>query len=281
MISSRASAATAPVIGGGPVERPPSRFGRAHLVMVRGLMVHRHRWTILAFGVLEPVLYLLSIGVGVGRLVGHVSGLVSAGGPPVSYPEYVAPALLAMAAMNGAVDSATQQVFARLRFDNTYQIMLTTPVTPRDIAVGEVAWATLRGGIEATGFLAVMTALGLVHSPWALLAVPGALLIGFAFASVGLFVATFLRGWQDFQLIQLVMLPMFLFATTFYPLRVYPAPIRVLVSCLPLYHGINLVREPVLGLAGTRLLVPVGYLAAMGLAGLWLAVRRLDHVLLD
>lgn len=261
-----------------PSGRLPSRLGRAHLIMVRDLMVHRHQWTILAFGILEPVLYLTSIGIGVGRMVGHLNGL---GGPAVTYPEYVAPALLAMAAMNGASNSTTQQVFARLRFDNTYQIMLTTPVSPRDIAVGEVGWAMLRGGIESTGFLAVMAVMNLVHSPWALLAVPGALLIGFAFASVGLFVATFLRGWQDFQLIQLVMLPMFLFATTFYPLRVYPGFIRVLVSCLPLYHSINLVREPILGSAGTQLLLPAGYLAAMGLLGLWLAVRRLERVLID
>jgi lipooligosaccharide transport system permease protein len=263
---------------GAPAGRLPSRFGRAHLVMARDVMVHRHQWTILAFGILEPVLYLLSIGVGVGRMVGHLNGL---GGPAVTYPEYVAPALLAMAAMNGASGSTTQQVFARLRFDTTYQIMLTTPVTPRDIAVGEVGWAMVRGGIEATGFLAVMAAMNLVHSPWALLAVPGALLIGFAFASVGLFVTTFLRGWQDFQLIQLFMLPMFLFATTFYPLRIYPGPIRVLVSCLPLYHSINLVRDPILGSVGTQLLVPVAYLTVMGLLGLWLAVRRLDRILID
>jgi lipooligosaccharide transport system permease protein len=256
----------------------PSRLASARLVMVRDLIVHRHQWTILAFGVLEPLLYLLSIGIGVGRMVGHLNGL---GGPSVTYPEYVAPALLAMAAMNGASASTTQQVFARLRFGNTYQIMLGTPMSPGDIAIGEVLWATLRGGVEATGFLAVMAAMNLVHSPWALLAVPGALLIGFAFASVGLYVTTFLRGWQDFQLIQLVMLPMFLFATTFYPLRVYPPPIRVLVSCLPLYHSINLVRDPILGLAGTRLLVPVAYLTAMGLLGLWLAIRRLDRILLD
>jgi lipooligosaccharide transport system permease protein len=250
-------------------------------VMARDVMVHRHQWTILAFGVLEPVLYLLSIGVGVGRLVGHLNGLGGLHGPAVTYPEYVAPALLAMAAMNGASGSTTQQVFARLRYDTTYQIMLTTPVSPRDIAAGEVGWAMLRGGIEATGFLAVMAAMNLVHSPWALLAVPGALLIGFAFASVGLFVATFLRSWADFQLIQLVMLPMFLFATTFYPLRVYPAPIRVLVSCLPLYHSINLVRDPILGSVGTQLLVPAAYLVVMGLLGLWLAVRRLERILID
>jgi lipooligosaccharide transport system permease protein len=247
-------------------------------VMARDVMVHRHQWTILAFGILEPVLYLLSIGVGVGRMVGHLNGL---GGPAVTYPEYVAPALLAMAAMNGASGSTTQQVFARLRYDTTYQIMLTTPVSPRDIAMGEVGWAMLRGGIEATGFLAVMAAMNLVHSPWALLAVPGALLIGFAFASVGLFVTTFLRSWADFQLIQLVMLPMFLFATTFYPLRVYPVPIRVLVSCLPLYHSINLVRDPILGSVGTRLLVPAAYLVVMGLLGLWLAARRLERILID
>jgi lipooligosaccharide transport system permease protein len=259
----------------GAAQRRAVLFGNAHLVLLRNLMVHRHSWTILAFGVVEPILYLLSIGQGVGQLIGPLDGL----GPSVTYPQYIAPALLAMAAMNGAMNATTQGVFTRLRFENTYQVMLTTPITPRGIAFGEAAWAVLRGAIEATGFLVIMAVVGLVRSPWAVLALPGAVLIGFAFASAGLLVATLMRDWPDTQLVQLVMLPMFLFATTFYPLDVYPEPVQHLVATLPLFHSIRLIREPVLGTVEASLWGSACYLAAMGAVCLWAATRRLERQL--
>lgn len=251
-------------------------FGLAHTVLARNLMVHRREWSVVAFGVLEPVLYLLSIGVGVGRMTGHLTGL---GPSDVTYPQYVAPALMAMAAMNGATNSTVFVIFTRLRFENTYQIMLTTPVTARDIALGEVASAALRGGVEGTGFLAVTAAFGLVHSPWALLAIPGSVLVGFAFASLGLLTATYLRDWQDLQAVQLVLLPMFLFATTFYPLSVYPGAVQALVRCLPLYHAINLLRDSFLGTVGPATLLPVAYLLAAGALGLAFGIPRLERKL--
>jgi lipooligosaccharide transport system permease protein len=252
-----------------------ARFGQPHLVALRNIMVHRHRWTILAFGVMEPVLYLMSIGVGVGRMIGHISGL----GAGVTYPQFIAPGLMAMAAMNGAMGATSQAVFVRLRFENTYRVMLTTPLTPRDIALGETGWAVLRGAIESVGFLAVVAVAGLVRSPWGLLAVPAAVIVGFAFASAGLLVATYLRDWTDFQMIQLILLPMFLFATTFYPLHVYPVAIQDVVRVLPLYQSINLLREPMLGEVGMDLVVPLVYLIALGAACLFVAERRMRRQL--
>ncbi|MET7396441.1 ABC transporter permease [Dactylosporangium sp. NPDC005572] len=253
--------------------RPAPRLdlGGAHLVMLRKLMIHKHAWTIIAFGVFEPALYLLSIGVGVGALVGHIEGI----DPSIGYAQYVAPALLAMAAMNGAANATGQGVFFNLRYANTYQVMVGTPITARGIAIGETAWATLRGTVEAGGFLALMAAFGLVRSPLGLLALPGALLIGFAFAGMGLLAATYMRDFSDGQIMQLVMLPMFLFATTFYPITVYPEPIRYLVGALPLYHGIELIRQPVLGQAGWQLTLSAAYLAALGGICLWAASTRL------
>lgn len=268
--------ATTLIAPAAPGRRP--RTGLSRPVLGRNLLVHRHQWTAVAFGVLEPVLYLLSIGVGVGKMVGHIDGL---GGPNVSYAEYVGPALMAMAAMNGAVNSTTQAIFVKLKYENTYQIMLATPLLPRDIAIGEVGTALLRGAVESVGFLAVMTLMGMVHSAWALLALPAALLVGFSFAAMGLVAATFVRDWQDFQTVQLVMLPMFLFATTFYPLQVYPGPVRALVRCLPLYHSIDLLRGAVLGEVGANLLIPAGYLLVVGVAALFVGVRRLERRLTD
>jgi lipooligosaccharide transport system permease protein len=142
------------------------------------------------------------------------------------------------------------------------------------------SWALLRGVLITLGFLAVVGAFGLIHSAWILLVVPGAALVGFAFASVGPAVVTCLRTWADFQFIQLAMLPMFLFATTFYPLSVYPRPIQIAVECLPLYQSIQLIRLPALGHPGTALLLPVVYLLLMGALGLRIALPRLQRLLL-
>ena len=121
--------------------------------------------------------------------------------------------------------------------------MLATPLGPVDVALGEISWALLRGGLYAVGFLLVMAGRRAVASPWALLALPAALLIAFAFAAVGMAATTFMRSCQDFDLVQLALLPMFLFSTTFYPLSVYPRPLQLIVECLPLYHGIALMRR--------------------------------------
>ncbi|MDT4939726.1 MAG: lipooligosaccharide transport system permease protein [Pseudonocardiales bacterium] len=247
-------------------------------IVTRNLMVYRHTWALLLAEILEPVLYLGSVGLGIGELVGHVPGL---GSPNVRYAEFVAPALLATAAMNGSMNETTFLMYGRLAIERIYQPILATPVGIAEIALGEAAWAVLRGTVVTTAFLAVIASLGLVHSPWVLLAVPGAALIGFAFSAAGVVVVTYLRGFADMQYIQLVMLPMFLFATTFYPLGVYPRPVQVVVECLPLYQCIELLRRPALGEVDAQLLVPVLYLLAMGAVSLAWAVRRMQRVLVQ
>jgi lipooligosaccharide transport system permease protein len=242
----------------------------------RNLMIYRHTWAILLAEILEPLLYLASFGLGVGMLIGKISGV---DGMSVTYPEFVAPALLATAAMNGAMNETTFSMFGKLTTDRTYESILTTPMTVRSVALGEVGWALLRGTMVAAAYLAVVSAVGLVRSPWALLVIPGAVAIGFAFASVGLLVVTWLRNWQDFQLIQLAMLPMFLFATTFYPLDVYPRAIQRVVVWLPLYQSIQLARGPFLGSVTVSLLGNVAYLIVLGAVALAFAIKRLTTTL--
>jgi lipooligosaccharide transport system permease protein len=145
----------------------------------------------------------------------------------------------------------------------------------RQVGLGEAAWAVVRGVAVTSAFLAIVAALGLIASPWAVLIIPGAAVIGFAFAAAGLVVVTYVRGWPDFQYVQLVMLPMFLFATTFYPVSVYPRPVQIAVECLPLYQAIELLRQPALGHVGWGLLGHVVYLLAMGGVALVWALRRL------
>ena len=149
-----------------------------------------------------------------------------------------------------------------------------------DVAVGELVWALIRGGIYAIAFLVVMAVLGLIVSPWVILAVPAALLIGFAFGAVAMAATSFMRTWQDFDLVQLVILPLFLFSATFYPVTTYPEPIRFLVELTPLYHGVDLVRGLTTGALEPGMLVHVAYLLIMGLVGLAITSRRLERLLL-
>jgi lipooligosaccharide transport system permease protein len=247
----------------------------AYLLVLRHFWVlRRHRpWTLIVNGVFEPFLYLMSIGFGIGQLI-------TVGPQGSAYAAFVAPALLATSAMNSAINETTGTFWFRLRFEKVYQAMLTTPMRVTDIAVGEVASAMLRGAIASTCFLGVIAALGLVSSWWAGLAIPATLLIAFAFAGAGVAVATFLKGFHHHQYVQLFMLPMFLFATTFYPLSVYPVWLQWIVRVLPLYQSTELLRGLCLGRPDASTVVAVIYLVALGLAGLWLAERRLARLLL-
>jgi lipooligosaccharide transport system permease protein len=257
----------------------PLVFGsrRAGRLVERNLYVYRRGWLVIFSGAFEPLFYLLSIGFGIGALVGTVTG---ADGRPIEYTLFVAPALLATASMNGAIYDSTFNVFFKLNYQKTYDAILSTPLGVGDVALGEVVWALIRGTLYAIGFLVVMFILGLVRSPLALLALPGAMLIGFAFAAVGMAATSFMRKWQDFDLIQLVILPLFLFSTTFYPLDVYPEPIRTIVQLTPLYHGIELIRDVTIGPVGPGLFVHLAYLTVMGLIGLLIVSGRLGKLLL-
>ena len=243
------------------------------LVVERNAMVYRRTWLILFSGFFEPLFYLFALGVGLGSLVQTVPGT------ELSYAAYVAPALLASSAMNGAFYDATN-VFWKLRYGKVYEAMLSTPVRPTDVAVGETMWAVVRALLYSTAFLIVILIGGYVESWWAVLALPATFVIGFGFAGAGIAAVTWMRNWQDFDLVQLVMLPMFLFSATFYPITIYPTAIQWIVQALPLYHGITLVRGLTTGVVGLTQIVDVLYLATMGLVGMALASRRIDGLLL-
>jgi lipooligosaccharide transport system permease protein len=253
----------------------PARTG-ARAVLERNLTGARRAWVVMLSGFAEPVFYLFSLGVGLGALVGPVP----VGGRAVPYAAFVAPALLASSAMNGAVFDATFNIFWKLRYARLYDAMLATPLGPRDVALGEVGWAQLRGGAYAAMFLVVMLATGLLQSWWALLALPAALGVGLAFAGVGMAATTFMRSWEDFDLVNLVTLPLLLFSATFYPLSTYPPVLRHLVQVTPLYHGVELLRALCLGTPGPGTLGHLAYLVVLGLAGTAVAGVRLERLLL-
>ncbi|HEV7678428.1 MAG TPA: ABC transporter permease [Candidatus Dormibacteraeota bacterium] len=252
--------------------------GRHSLRMVeRNLMVFRHGgWLVILSGFFESLLYLVGIGFGVGALVGNVTQ----GGVTTRYAVFVAPALMASSAMNGAVNETTFNMFYKLRYAKLYDAVLSTPLGIVDIALGEVLWALMRGLSYVIGFIVVMAALGLVVSPWAVFAVPAALLISVAFAGAGVATTSFMKTWQDFAAVQLVVLPLFLFSATFYPLTSYSPPFRVIVELTPLYHGVHLLRGLTTGAVGPDMLLDVVYLLALGVAGILIASRRLERQLL-
>jgi lipooligosaccharide transport system permease protein len=249
---------------------------RGRLLFERNLMVYRRSWMIIFSGVFEPLFYLFSMGIGLGHFVGKVPG---PGGRLVDYASFIAPALLASAAMNGAVYDASN-VFWKMKYAKVYDAVLSTPIGPVDVAVGETAWALFRGFLYAISFMVVAGSLGLIESVWGLLALPGAVLIGFAFAGIGVAATTFMRTWQDFELIALVQLPMFLFSATFFPISTYPEAIQWVVRCSPLYHAIQLLRALNLGTVGWVQIVNVAYLVALGVCGLLIAERRIGKLLL-
>jgi lipooligosaccharide transport system permease protein len=251
--------------------RPLGRW-RAHKVLERDVLVYRRNWSIIVSGFFEPVFYLLGIGFGLGTLVGDVGD--------IPYAAFVAPGLMATTAMNGALMEATFNLFFKLKYAKTFDAVLATPLGPADVAVGEVSWSLTRGLIYAIGFLVVMLLLGLVLSPAGILAIPGALLIGLAAASVGMAATTFMQKWQDFELVTVCTTPMFLFSGTFFPISVYPDWLRILVELTPLYRGVHMLRSFTTGDIGPAVLIDIVYLGLMGVVGVAITSRRLRILLL-
>lgn len=242
----------------------------------RNAIVYRREWVVFLTGFAEPVFYLFSIGVGVGALLGdfHVGGRL------VPYAVFVAPAMLATSAMNGAIMDSTFNIFFRLKHAKLYDAILATPLRTTDIAIAETLWALLRGGIYAAGFLLIMAAMGYLHSWIAILALPACLLIGYCFAGLGIWATTYMKSWQDFEYVTLLLMPMVLFSGTFFPVEALAGPLRWLVEVTPLYRGVALCRELTTGEVSAASAVSVGYLLALGTLGMMGARRRLGELLL-
>lgn len=243
-------------------------------VVERQVMVYRRFWPLLASGFVEPFLFLGSIGIGVGGLVHTLPGPA---GHPISYAAYVAPGLLATAAMNGAVIDTTFGFFVNYKYGHVYDGMLATPMRVVDVALGEVTWALLRGAAYSVVFLATMAVLGYVSSPWALLAAPVAVLIGMAFAAAGLAATTWMRSFVDFDYVNLAIVPLFLFSGVFFPLTRYPGWLQGVIRLSPLYQGVEVERRLGLGALDLTMLAHVAYLVVMAAVGILVASRRLER----
>jgi lipooligosaccharide transport system permease protein len=253
--------------------------GNARAVVARGALATRStNYLIVLSGFFEPIFYLVSLGYG---LSGFVGGVETTTGQVVPYAAFIAPALLAVSAMNGAVYDSTWNVFFKMNYSKLYQGMLSTSLGPLDVAFGEIILALARGGVYAVGFLIVMQALGLNLAYTAILALPAVLLIAFGFASLGMAITSYMKTFQQMDWIAFVMLPMFLFSATFYPITVYPEPIQWLVQALPLWHGVELVRGLTTGALSIAMLGHVLYYLVMIAVGLVFTTSRLKKLFLD
>ena len=254
------------------------RVWRSRRLVERNIMVYKHQWIIIFSGVFEPVFYLLGIGLGVGVIV----QTVVYGGREMSYAAFVAPALLATAAMNGAVFETIFNVFFKLNFAKTYDGILATPMGITEIAIGEMLWALTRATLYALSMLVLMFFMGLILSPWAVLVVPVALFVAAAFAAAGLAGTAYLRTVNDFDIpMGLIVMPMFLFSGTFFPVEeVFPDWALVIVQATPLYHAINLIRGLSTGVMGLGQVWDFVYLIAFFALGLWIATRQMERKLI-
>jgi lipooligosaccharide transport system permease protein len=227
---------------------------------------------------LNPVLFLAAMGVGLGSLV-NKNGQAHLGG--VHYLTFLAPGLLAASAMQTAAQESTFPVMGAIKWIRTYHAMLATPLRVIDVLIGHLAWMAVRLVLVATSFLIVMAAFGATKSWEVVLAVPAAVLTGMAFAApIAAFAATQENETYFNAIFRFMVIPMFLFSGTFFPVSQLPAALRPVAYITPLWHGVDLCRTLALGTATVgRSLLHVAYLAAWLGAGVvaaqWAYRRRL------
>ena len=226
-----------------------------------------------------PLLYLASLGFGLGALVdggarGGVGGVGGAGGVP--YATFVASGLLAATAMQSAISESTYPVLGSVIWQRGYHAMIATPLRVVDVLAGHLAHIALQLLLGTTAFALVATALGVVRSPWLVVAVPVAVLCGLAHAAPVMAFAVRQEDDQGFAVIfRLVLVPVFLFAGTFFPVDQLPAVVRPVAWVTPLWHGTEAVRALVLGgRGGWAVLGHVAYLALWAGVGSAVALRQ-------
>jgi lipooligosaccharide transport system permease protein len=226
---------------------------------------------------IEPLLYLLSIGIGVGALI---NGIDDGFGHRVSYRQFVAPGILAITMMQVAFGETTYNSFIRMWFQKTWEAITATPMMLDDVLVGELVWAAVKAAINAFLMAIVVAAFGLL--PWAMvpLVVPVALLVGLVFAGIGLCWSALVKGIDGFSFaMYLFMTPMMLFAGTFFPLAQLPEGARFVAKLLPLTNAVLVMRPITLGHPLDVPLLPILYLAVTGAVFPMLAIHLMKRKL--
>ena len=205
---------------------------------------------------LEPILYLLAFGFGLGGFIPSIQGQ--------SYIAFIAPALVAISVMNGSFFECTFASFVRMYFQKTFDAIVATPVSVEEVVAGELLWGATRATINTTIVLAVVAAFGLISSPLFLLVIPLAFFGGLMFASMAMCFTSVAPNIDFFNFPSFLFLtPMFFLCGTFFPLTSLPTAAQgAAMAVLPLTHIVNITRglvsghlEPILGLNPAMLIL--------------------------
>ncbi|GGI06232.1 ABC transporter permease [Egicoccus halophilus] len=242
---------------------------------------YRHTWRGTTFSTLvTPVLFLSAMGLGLGSLV-DASATQTLGG--VDYLTWLAPGLLAAAAMQNGAGDGSFPVIAGIKWEKTYQAALNTPVRPADLTLGNLLWAVVRASVAALVYVVVATAFGAMHLGRGLLAIAPAVVTAAGFCAWISAVTAQMKTDQGLAAIQrFFVMPLFLFAGTFFPVSQLPDAIERFVWLVPLWHGVELARALSLGTTptgpwGVHVAVVVGFLALGVVLSVWSFGRRLHR----
>jgi lipooligosaccharide transport system permease protein len=224
-------------------------------------------------GVVNPLLFLLAIGVGLGTLIDE-QGRGDLGDAP-TYLAFVGPGLLAAAAMLSGAAESLWPTLGALKWEGTYKAVLATPLTPAELATGHLIWIAFRVTVGATLFTMVLVGFGIPDSPWVVLAVPAATLTALAVAAPLSAYSAAQESDETFPVINRVgIVPLFLFSGAFFPVDQLPAAFATIARVTPLWHGVELTRDLVLGTVTPLVaLAHVAYLAVFVALGWWWALR--------
>ncbi|HDR72698.1 MAG TPA: ABC transporter permease [Methanoculleus sp.] len=223
--------------------------------------------------ILEPVLYLLAIGFGLGLFVGEIDG--------VPYVEFIAPALVAISIMNSSFFECTYGSFVRMYYMKTFDAMVATPLSIDDVIAGELLWGATRSLIYATMMLVVFALFGIIDLPLSLLIIPFSFAAGLLFAGIGMCFTAVTPGINELNYPSFLFItPMFLFSGTFFPLSILPEPLpSVALAVLPLAHLVNVTRSLTLSAITPLFFVSLAWIFAFGalffLLSIHLMKRRL------
>lgn len=207
----------------------------------RNALVYRHMWRgSVTFSFLQPTLFLVAMGLGVGALVQHGDTAMLGG---FTFLQFLAPGLLASSCMQTASFESSFPVTGKMSWQRNYEAVAATPMDIRDIVVGELAWFAVRIFTVATAFTVVMTVFGVARSPLVILAIPAAVLTGLAFSAAMMAYAATLKNSANFSIVfRFIMTPLFLFSGVFFPIARLPHALQVVAWFTPLFHGVELTR---------------------------------------